>query len=109
VGMKIEIKKFMSGERYVFLLDDDDMPDFWVTHFVTNKLRKNLTTSSIQQYYQSQQGKRNLSVFGRALIYHYSGVLPFFLSFNFYPFRLTYVKYTYNITICHRRDQDEFL
>ncbi|KQH89394.1 hypothetical protein AMR75_13000 [Vibrio fluvialis] len=51
--MKIEIKKFMSGERYVFLLDDDGMPDFWVTHFVTNKLRKNLTTSSIQQYLKS--------------------------------------------------------
>ncbi|RZR41923.1 site-specific integrase [Vibrio vulnificus] len=52
-GMKIAIKKFMSGERYVFLLDDDGVPDFWVTHFVTQKLRMSKTATTIQQYLKS--------------------------------------------------------
>ncbi|QMJ67353.1 site-specific integrase [Escherichia coli] len=76
--MKIEIKKFMSGERYVFLLDDDGMPDFWVTHFVTNKLRKNLTTSSIQQYLKSiKHLKLWESINGRDLLEEiYNGAIP---------------------------------
>jgi integrase len=48
--MKVVTKKFRSGERYIFLLDGDGIPDFWVTHFVTQKLRMNLAASSIRQY-----------------------------------------------------------
>lgn len=40
--MKVAVKKFKSGERYVFLLGEDGVPDFWVAHFVTKKLRSNV-------------------------------------------------------------------
>ena len=48
--MRIVVKKFKSGERYAFLLGDDGLPDFWVTHFVTQKLRMNKAVTSIVQY-----------------------------------------------------------
>jgi integrase len=48
--MKIAVNKFKSGERYVFLLGDDGVPDFWVTHFVTQKLRMTKAATSIEQY-----------------------------------------------------------
>lgn len=48
--MKVAVKKFKSGERYVFLLGDDGVPDFWVTHFVTQKLRMTKAATSIEQY-----------------------------------------------------------
>jgi integrase len=51
--MKVSVRKFKSGERYVFLLQNDGVPDFWVTHFVTQKLRKDHTSTSIQQYLKS--------------------------------------------------------
>lgn len=48
--MRISVKKFKSGERYVFLLGDDGVPDFWSTHFVTQKLRMTKAATSIEQY-----------------------------------------------------------
>jgi integrase len=48
--MQVTVKKFKSGERYVFLLGEDGVPDFWVTHFVTQKLRMNKAATSIEQY-----------------------------------------------------------
>lgn len=48
--MRILIRKFKSGERYVFLVDEDGVPDFWVTHFVTQQLRMNKAATSIEQY-----------------------------------------------------------
>jgi integrase len=48
--MKVAVKKFKSGERYVFLLGEDGVPDFWVTHFVTQKLRMTKAATSIEQY-----------------------------------------------------------
>ncbi len=48
--MQISVKKFKSGERYVLLLDDDGVPDFWVTHFVTQRLRMDKAATSIEQY-----------------------------------------------------------
>ena len=39
--MQISVRKFESGERYVFLLNDEGIPDFWVTHFVSSRLRMN--------------------------------------------------------------------
>ncbi|WP_158658063.1 hypothetical protein [Agarilytica rhodophyticola] len=32
--MKVAVKQFKSEEGYVFLLGEDAIPDFWVTHFV---------------------------------------------------------------------------
>jgi len=49
-NMKVEVRKLQSGERYVFLLDDLGLPDFWVTHFVSQRLRMNHASTSIQQY-----------------------------------------------------------
>ena len=51
--MKITVHKFKSGERYPFLLGDDGVPDFWVTHFVTQKLRMTRAATSIEQYLKS--------------------------------------------------------
>ncbi|MDC9501065.1 tyrosine-type recombinase/integrase [Pseudoalteromonas sp. Angola-18] len=48
--MKVAVKKFKSGERYAFLLGEDGVPDFWVTHFVTQKLRMTKAATSIEQY-----------------------------------------------------------
>ncbi|EKF9435975.1 hypothetical protein O1C18_001671 [Vibrio cholerae] len=48
--MQISVRKFESGERYVFLLNDDGIPDFWVTHFVSSRLRMNKAWTSIEQY-----------------------------------------------------------
>jgi integrase len=51
--MKVVTKKFKSGERYVFLLDDEGVPDFWVTHFVTQNLRMDKAATTIRQYLKS--------------------------------------------------------
>lgn len=48
--MRVTVRKFLSGERYVFLLNEDGIPDFWVTHFVTQRLRMNQSWSSIKNY-----------------------------------------------------------
>ena len=48
--MKVSVMKFKSRERYVFLLGEDGVPDFWVTHFVTQKLRMTKTASLIEEY-----------------------------------------------------------
>ncbi len=48
--MKISVRVFESGERYVFLLNDDGVPDFWVTHFVNVRLRMDKAWASIEQY-----------------------------------------------------------
>lgn len=66
--MKVVSKIFNSGERYVFLLDKNGTPDFWVTHFVTQQLRMNHTANSIETYLRNikhlklweQQNERNL-------------------------------------------------
>lgn len=76
--MKIAKKKFMSGERYVFLLDDDGVPDFWVTHFVTQKLRMSLAATSIEQYLKSIKHLKTWECFNdRDLLEEvYNGVVP---------------------------------
>lgn len=48
--MKIKIAKFKSGERYPFLLSEDGVPDFWVTHFVTQRLRMDMAATTISTY-----------------------------------------------------------
>jgi integrase len=48
--MEIKMAKFMSGERYPFLLGSDGVPMFWVTHFVTQRLRMSKAATTIAQY-----------------------------------------------------------
>jgi hypothetical protein len=48
--MQISVRKFESGERYVFLLNDDGVPDFWMTHFVSARLRMDKAWTSVEQY-----------------------------------------------------------
>ncbi len=76
--MKVATKKFMSGERYVYLLDDDGVPDFWVTHFVTQKLRMWKAATSIEQYLKSiKHLKIWESINDRDLLEEiYNGVIP---------------------------------
>ncbi|MPW31616.1 tyrosine-type recombinase/integrase [Agarivorans sp. B2Z047] len=76
--MRIAIKKFKSGERYVFLLDDDGLPDFWVTHFVTQKLRTRKAATSIEQYLKSIKHLKTWeSINGRDLLDEiYAGTVP---------------------------------
>lgn len=38
---------FRSGERFPMLIDQEGIPDFWSTLYVTSKLRENQTQSSI--------------------------------------------------------------
>lgn len=39
---------FTEGERYPLLVDDEGMPDFWITLYVTEILRPNLMPNSIE-------------------------------------------------------------
>jgi len=48
--MIVRVTVFKDGERYPFLLDDDGVPDFWVTHFTTQKLRMSKTANTIKGY-----------------------------------------------------------
>ncbi|MDV6315913.1 site-specific integrase [Idiomarina sp. HP20-50] len=48
--MRIRVQKFKSGERYVFLVGEDGVPDFWVTHYVTQRLRMTKAQRTIVQY-----------------------------------------------------------
>lgn len=50
MAMRIKVHKLKSGERYIFLLDDDGVPDFWVTHYVTQRLRMHKAATTIEQY-----------------------------------------------------------
>lgn len=45
---KLTHLKFAQGERYPMLLDADGMPDFWVTLYVTEKLRADLKQTTIE-------------------------------------------------------------
>ena len=76
--MKVAVKKFKSGERYVFLLDNDGIPDFWITHFVTQKLRMNKAATSIEQYLKDiKHLKRWEEINGRDLLDEiYNGKVP---------------------------------
>lgn len=76
--MRIAVKKFRSGERYVFLLGDDGVPDFWVTHFVTQKLRMNHAATTIEQYINDiKHLKRWEAINGRNLLEEiYCGKVP---------------------------------
>ncbi|KPW03621.1 site-specific integrase [Pseudoalteromonas sp. P1-8] len=76
--MKIAVKKFKSGERYVFLLGEDGVPDFWVTHFVTQKLRMTKAATSIEQYLKDiKHLKRWEEINGRDLLEEiYNGKVP---------------------------------
>ena len=76
--MGIAVKKFKSGERYVFLLGDDGVPDFWVTHFVTQKLRMNHAATTIEQYLNDiKHLKRWEAINDRNLLEEiYSGKVP---------------------------------
>lgn len=76
--MKVAVKKFKSGERYVFLLGKDGVPDFWVTHFVTQKLRMTKAATSIEQYLKDiKHLKRWEEINGRDLLDEiYKGKVP---------------------------------
>ena len=76
--MKVAVKKFKSGERYVFLLGEDGVPDFWVTHFVTQKLRMTKAATSIEQYLKNiKHLKRWEEINGRDLIDEiFNGKIP---------------------------------
>ena len=76
--MKIVVKKFKSGERYAFLLGEDGIPDFWVTHFVTQKLRMTKATNTIEQYLKEiKHLKRWEEINGRDLLEEiYHGKVP---------------------------------
>jgi integrase len=76
--MKVAVKKFKSGERYVFLLDNYGVPDFWVTHFVTQKLRMTKAATSIEQYLKDiKHLKRWEEINGRDLLDEiYNGKVP---------------------------------
>ena len=76
--MKVAVKKFKSGERYVFLLGEDGVPDFWVTHFVTQKQRMTKAATSIEQYLKDiKHLKRWEEINGRDLLDEiYSGKVP---------------------------------
>lgn len=76
--MKVAVKKFKSGERYVFLLGKDGVPDFWVTHFVTQKLRMTKAATSIGQYLKNiKHLKRWEEINGRDLLDEiYNGKVP---------------------------------
>lgn len=68
-SVKVAVKKFKSGERYVFLLGEDGVPDFWVTHFVTQKLRMTKAATSIEQYLKNiKHLKRWEEINGRDLL-----------------------------------------
>lgn len=45
--MPVRQQIFKNGERYPILLDDDGIPDFWVTLYVTEILRPSHTQASI--------------------------------------------------------------
>ena len=76
--MRVAVKKFKSGERYVFLLDDDGVPDFWVTHFVTQRLRMTKAATSMEQYLKNiKHLKRWEEINSRNLLDEiYSGKVP---------------------------------
>lgn len=76
--MPVVVKKFKSGERYVFLLENDGVPDFWVTHFVTQKLRMNKAATTIEQYLKDiKHLKRWEKLKGRNLLDEiYQGKVP---------------------------------
>jgi len=76
--MRVAVKKFKSGERYPFLLGGDGVPDFWVTHFVTQKLRMTKAATSIEQYLKDiKHLKRWEEVNGRDLLDEiYNGKVP---------------------------------
>jgi integrase len=76
--IRVAVKKFRSGERYVFLLGDDGVPDFWVTHFVTQKHRMSKAATSIEQYLKSiKHLKLWEAINGRDLLEEiYNGKVP---------------------------------
>lgn len=76
--MKVVVKKFKSGERYPFLLEEDGVPDFCVTHFVTQKLRMTKAATSIEQYLKDiKHLKRWEEINGRDLLDEiYNGKVP---------------------------------
>ncbi|MFV1872769.1 MAG: tyrosine-type recombinase/integrase [Oleiphilus sp.] len=76
--MRVAVKKFKSGERYVFLLGDDGVPDFWVTHFVTQNLRMSKAATTIEQHLKSiKHLKLWESINGRDLLEEiYNGKVP---------------------------------
>lgn len=45
---KLTYLVFTNGERYPVLIDDDGIPDYWTTLFVTVTLRPRLTASAIE-------------------------------------------------------------
>ena len=47
---KVEQLKFFDGERYPILLDDEGLPDFWVTLFITVIVRPNGGQNTINSY-----------------------------------------------------------
>jgi len=46
----IEQLIFSNGERYPILMDDEGMPDFWITLFITAKIRPKATQNTITSY-----------------------------------------------------------
>lgn len=47
---KIKVHVFRDGERYPILVDERGLPDFWVTLFVTEELRRHAAATTIESY-----------------------------------------------------------
>lgn len=76
--MQIKVFKFQSGERYPALLDDSGVPDFWVTHYVTQNLRLTITANGIETFLRAMKHLKSWeSINGRNLIREISkGKIP---------------------------------
>lgn len=76
--MQIKIVKLKGGERYPFLMNEEGVPDFWVTHFVTQKLRMSLALTSITQYLKNIRHLKKWEIInGRDLLEEiYEGKVP---------------------------------
>lgn len=76
--MKVRMQVLKSGERYPFFLDDKGIPDFWVTHFATQRLRMSCTSSTMKAYLEDiKHLKRWEEINGRDLLEEiYDGNIP---------------------------------
>jgi integrase len=50
---KVKVLVFPNGERYPMLFDEEGMPDFWVTLYVTESLRVSVAASTIENVIQN--------------------------------------------------------
>jgi len=50
---KVKVLVFPNGERYPMLFDEEGMPDYWVTLYVTESLRVSVAASTIENVIQN--------------------------------------------------------